>query len=132
LDSNLNPCINEEILNRGLFDVVDELNEPEKLPQEDRRLHDRSRLIVDVFFNGADATGVASTKDISVGGLYMNTQAIIPEGSVLMLRIPVGDNEQVVVNAEVMYSNPGHGVGVRFQGLSETDRALMQRELPMP
>jgi hypothetical protein len=112
--------------------VVDEFDEREKLPQEDRRLHDRSRLIVDVFFNGADATGVASTKDISIGGLYMNTQAIIPEGSVLMLRIPLGDNEQVVVNAEVMYSNPGYGVGVRFQGLSDTDRALMQRELPMP
>jgi len=35
---------------------------------EERRLHDRSRLIVDVFFDGKDATGVASTKDISVGG----------------------------------------------------------------
>jgi hypothetical protein len=112
--------------------VVEEFDEREKLPQEDRRSHDRSRLIVDVFFNGADATGVASTKDISVGGLYMNTQTVIPEGSVLMLRIPLGNNEQIVVNAEVMYSNPGYGVGVRFQGLSDTDRALMQRELPMP
>jgi hypothetical protein len=74
---------------------------------------------------------VASTKDISIGGLYMNTQTVIPEGSVLMLRIPLG-GEQVVVNAEVMYSNPGHGVGVRFQGLSDKDRALMERELPTP
>jgi len=112
--------------------VVDEFDERDKLPQEDRRLHDRSRLIVDVFFNGADATGVASTKDISIGGLYMNTQTVIPEGSVLMLRIPLGNDEQVVVNAEVMYSNPGHGVGVRFQGLSAEDRALMERELPTP
>ena len=37
--------------------------------------YDRSRLIVDVFFDGKDVTGVASTKDISLGGLYMNTQA---------------------------------------------------------
>ena len=112
--------------------MVEDFDEQEKAPQEDRRLHDRSRLIVDVFFNGADATGVASTKDISIGGLYMNTQAIIPEGSVLMLRIPLGDEEQVVVNAEVMYSNPGYGVGVRFQGLSEKDRALMESKLPTP
>ena len=111
--------------------MVDEFDK-EKLPQEERRVHDRSRLIVDVFFNGADATGVASTKDISLGGLYMNTQADLPEGAVLLLRIPLNDDQQIVVNAEVMYSNPGYGVGVRFQGLSENDRALMERDLPKP
>jgi hypothetical protein len=110
--------------------LVEEFDERDKLPQENRRLHDRSRLIVDVYFNGADATGVASTKDISLGGLYMNTQAALPEGALLMLRIPIGDEQQIVVNAEVMYSNPGYGVGVRFHGLSEQDRALMERELP--
>jgi PilZ domain len=112
--------------------VADEFEEREKLRHEERRLHDRSRLIVDVYFNGADATGVASTKDISIGGLYMNTQTEVPEGALLLLRIPLGDDQQIVVNAEVMYSNPGHGVGVRFQGLSEEDRALMERELPSP
>ena len=111
--------------------MVEEFDK-EKLPQEERRGHDRSRLIVDVYFNGADATGVASTKDISLGGLYMNTQADLPEGAVLMLRIPLSNDRQVVVNAEVMYSNPGRGVGVRFQGLTEKDRALMERELPKP
>jgi hypothetical protein len=110
--------------------VVDEFGDREQLQQDERRAHDRSRLIVDVFFNGADATGVASTKDISLGGLYMNTQAVIPEGSLLTLRIPLKDDRQVVVNAEVMYSNPGHGVGVRFHGLTEKDRALMERDLP--
>lgn len=112
--------------------MAEEFDEKARLPQDERRLHDRSRLIVDVYFDGADATGVASTKDISVGGLYMNTRTVIPEGSVLTLRIPLGEGQQVVVNAEVMYSNPGHGVGVRFQGLTEKDRALMERELPTP
>jgi PilZ domain len=109
--------------------MVDEVEKESLLSQDERRRHDRSRLLVDVFFDGKDATGVASTKDISVGGLYMNTQTDLPEGAVLMLRIPLGE-EQVVVNAEVVYSNPGRGVGVRFQGLSEKDRALMERELP--
>jgi hypothetical protein len=111
--------------------VVDEFDR-ERAAREERREHDRSRLIVDVYFDGADATGVASTKDISLGGLYMNTQANLPEGAVLLLRIPLSEGRQVIVNAEVMYSNPGHGVGVRFQGLTEGDRALMQSGLPQP
>jgi hypothetical protein len=112
--------------------VVDELDANSTTEADERRRYDRSRLIVDLFFNGSDATGVASTKDISLGGLYMNTQAHLPEGSLLTLRIPLGDNQQVVVNAEVVYSNPGRGVGVRFHGLKEEDRELMQRELPAP
>ena len=91
---------------------------------DERRQHDRSRLIVDVFFDGKDATGVASTKDIGVGGLYLNTQAELAEGSVLLLRIPV-EQKQIVVNAVVVYSNPGRGVGVRFEELSAEDRALL-------
>lgn len=112
--------------------MVEELDANAMTEAEERRRHDRSRLIVDLFFNGSDATGVASTKDISLGGLYMNTKADLPEGALLTLRIPLGDDRQVVVNAEVVYSNPGRGVGVRFHGLKEEDRQLMQRELPAP
>ncbi|MEK6279630.1 MAG: PilZ domain-containing protein [Acidobacteriota bacterium] len=108
--------------------VDDELDDNLAGP-DDRRRFDRSRLIVDVFYDGNDATGVASTKDISVGGFYMNTQAELPEGSVLLVRIPFPDGKQVVANAEVVYSNPARGVGVRFQSLSEENRQLIEREL---
>jgi hypothetical protein len=97
-------------------------------PHEERRQHERSRLIIDVFFNGTDLTGVASTKDISPGGLYMNTQAEIPEGALLTLRIPV-EGRDIVCNGEVVYSNTGRGVGVTFQGLSGEDRAHLEGAL---
>ncbi len=97
-------------------------------PREERRQYERSRLIIDVYFNGADLTGVASTKDISPGGLYMNTQAELPEGSVLTLRIPL-EGRDIVCNGEVVYSNPGRGVGVTFQGLSQEDRAHLEAAL---
>ena len=108
---------------------MDDDNEQSFELAEDRRVYDRSRLIVDVFFDGNDATGVASTKDISVGGFYMNTQAVIPEGSLLLVRIPFGPGKQVVCNAEVVYSNAGRGVGVRFQSLSEEAQTLLESEL---
>ena len=97
-------------------------------PREERRRHERSRLIIDVFYNGDDLTGVASTKDISPGGLYMNTQQELPEGGLLTLRLPFAEGD-VVVNAEVVYSNPGRGVGVRFHGVPEADRAHLERAL---
>jgi hypothetical protein len=108
---------------------MNEKLEAANLPVDERRQFDRSRLIVDVYFDGADGTAVASTKDISPGGLYMNTQTELPEGGLLTLRLPFEEGD-VIVNAEVVYSNPGRGVGVRFQGLSEKDRSLMQRALP--
>ena len=39
---------------------------------------------------------------------------------------------EAVVKADVVYSNPGHGVGIRFHRLPEGTRALMERELPAP
>ena len=108
--------------------MVDELNEFVKSPEE-RRKYDRSRLIVDVFYNGQDATGVASSQDISIGGLYLNTQASLPDGSVLLLRIPLPSGKEVIVNGEVVYVNPGKGVGVSFQGLSAESRGLLETEL---
>jgi hypothetical protein len=97
-------------------------------PQDERRRYERSRLIIDVFFDGADLTGVASTQDISPGGLYMNTRAELPEGALLTLRLPLGGRD-IVCNGEVVYSNPGRGVGVNFQGLSDEDRAHLERAL---
>jgi PilZ domain len=108
--------------------VVDDLEESLDGP-DDRRRYDRARLIVDVYFDGHDATGVASTKDISVGGFYMNTQATLPEGATLLVRIPLGDGRQIIANAEVVYSNPARGVGLRFQNLSDENRSLIESEL---
>ena len=103
----------------------------DELFADERRHHDRSRVIVDVSFEGGDATGVASTKDISLGGLYMSTQGDIAVGDTLALRIPLG-GRHVVVKGDVVYSNPGHGVGVRFHRLSDEARELMEKELPQP
>jgi PilZ domain len=97
-------------------------------PLDERRRHERSRLIIDVYFDGADLTGVAGTKDISPGGLYMNTQAEIPEGAILTLRIPF-EGRDIVCNGEVVYSNPGRGVGVNFEGLTDEDREHLARML---
>lgn len=97
--------------------------------QDERRTHDRTRLIVDVFFDGQDVTGVASTKDISPGGLYLNTQTVIPQGAILLVRIPFRLDAEVVCRAEVIYSEPGRGVGLRFRDVTDEGRAMLEREV---
>ena len=108
--------------------MVDEEINSHSTEHEERRQHNRSRLIIDVFFNGKDATGVASTKDISVGGLFMKTQSHLPVGASLLVRIPLHERE-VVVNGDVIYVEEGIGVGVRFRDLSGEDRAALEREM---
>ena len=108
--------------------MIDE-EQSEEVSSEERRQHDRARLIVDVHFDGAESTGVASTKDISPGGLYMTTSTELPVGAMLAMRIPIG-TRHVIVKGEVIYSNPGEGVGVKFRGLSDEDRRLLEHELP--
>src|SRR5688500_6819929 len=102
-----------------------ETDDPLEISTDDRRQFDRSRLIVDVHFDGAESTGVASTKDISPGGLYMSTQTRIPVGSMLALRIPIG-GDHVIVTGEVVYINPGEGVGVKFHELSANTREALE------
>ena len=102
--------------------------EGDEMTRDERRQFDRSPLIVDVYFDGREATGVASTRDLSLGGIYLSTKANIPVGSTLTLRIPVGV-QRAVVKGDIVYSNPGQGVGVRFHRLSEEARAVMEREL---
>jgi len=104
-------------------------DETEESARDERRQHDRARLIVDVHFAGGDATGVAGTRDISVGGLYMTTQAELGIGDILTLRIPIG-GQHIVVNGEVVYSHPGRGVGVQFRDLPAEAKQVLERELP--
>ncbi|GAC1399508.1 MAG: hypothetical protein NVSMB56_14520 [Pyrinomonadaceae bacterium] len=98
------------------------------LASDERRRHDRQRLLIDFFFDGNDTTGAASTQDISTGGLYMHTQAVLPEGAHLMLRLPLPERD-VVVTGQVVYSNTGRGVGVKFKDVPDEDRMHIERAL---
>lgn len=105
------------------------MNENEITEIEERRKDERTRLILELYYDGHDATGVASMQDISLGGLYMKTNENIKVGSKLHLRIPFNENESVVAKAEVVYTNEGDGVGVKFIELSDNTRAILLQKL---
>ena len=98
------------------------------LAPSEKRQSDRKKLIVDVNFDGGDATGIANTRDIGIGGLYMTTNAQLETGTPISLRMTIGGNE-ISISGAVVYTDPGQGVGVRFHNVSEENAALLKQEL---
>ena len=96
----------------------------------ERRGTDRKKLIVDVRFEGGDGTGIANTRDFGIGGLYMTTTAILDIGTPIVMAINMGKRE-INLKGTVVYSDPGHGVGVRFKDLSESDHGFLTSELEL-
>jgi hypothetical protein len=94
----------------------------------ERRGSDRKKLIVDVRFEGGDGTGIANTRDIGAGGLYMTTTANLEIGTRVMMSMTI-KNRTLKISGVVVYSDPGHGVGVRFRDLSEDDELFLSGDL---
>jgi hypothetical protein len=97
-----------------------ETNETNAVNDDDRRGSDRKKLIVDVRFEGGDGTGIANTRDIGSGGLYMTTTAPLDIGAPILMALNMGERT-LNLKGTVVYSDPGHGVGVRFRDLSDAD-----------
>ncbi len=102
----------------------------EALSPAERRGTDRKKLIVDVRFDGGDGTGIANTRDIGSGGLYMTTTAILDQGTPIVMTLNMG-NRTMNLNGTVVYSDPGHGVGVRFKNLDPSDEEFLKNELEL-
>ena len=96
----------------------------EVLAPAEKRRSDRKKLIINVNFNGGDATGIANTRDIGIGGLYMTTNAKLETGTLIFLRMTI-DGKEIGVSGVIVYTDPGHGVGVRFHNLSDEHKSLL-------
>ena len=94
----------------------------------DRRLAERKKLIVDVRYEGGDSTGIANTRDFGIGGLYMTTTAALNIGAQLLMTINV-EGRTLRLEGVVVYTDPGQGVGVRFQNISDEDLEFIGADL---
>jgi hypothetical protein len=94
----------------------------------ERRQSDRKKLIVDVSFDGGDATGLANTRDVGVGGLYLTTSVELDAGTPVSLRMIIAGRE-IRLTGAVVYADTGSGVGIRFHHVSEENRELLRRVL---
>jgi hypothetical protein len=95
---------------------------------DERREFDRKKLIVEVGFNGGETTGIANTRDMGIGGFYLQTDTELLEGTLLFFKITLAEKE-MNLSGVVVYSDPGQGVGVRFHNLSAEDEKHIRESL---
>jgi diguanylate cyclase (GGDEF)-like protein len=105
--------------------------EKQKQPmQKDQRLHTRlkCRLTVELHPEGQPGPIFGNMIDVSLGGCYVETTAILTPGSKLRVVFSMDDAE---LNAEgtVARIHPGSGVAVQFKEMSRESRERMHRIL---
>ncbi|HXH69928.1 MAG TPA: PilZ domain-containing protein [Pyrinomonadaceae bacterium] len=100
----------------------------EALSPAERRNSDRKKTVVNVDYESGDGTGIANTRDIGIGGLYMLTNEPLEVGTPLFMRMTIG-GEEIGLDGAVTYTDPGQGVGICFQAMSEKNEEILKREL---
>ncbi|MFA4974431.1 MAG: PilZ domain-containing protein [bacterium] len=99
-------------------------------PQE-KRLHPRKACHAKVVFEDEFGDGIfyVRAKDLSLGGLFLESDIPVRVGTMLFLSFALpGKKRPVRVTGEVVRA-AGQGVGIRFVGLPEKARAAIERFL---
>jgi hypothetical protein len=107
--------------------------EKQKQPsQKDLRLHTRMkcRLTIELHPHSAPGPVFGNLIDISLGGCYVETSAILPPGSNVKVVFSM-DSADGALNAEgsIARIHPGSGVAVQFKEMSREAREKMYRIL---
>lgn len=92
----------------------------------ERRIQKRYPFIQEIQIVGF---GMRRCSDLSIGGIYLETLSVFPEGTLLDLRFKLdnSDPEYIEVQARVTFVHPGMGVGLLFTKLSPQDNEKIQK-----
>jgi c-di-GMP-binding flagellar brake protein YcgR len=92
----------------------------------DRRKYARAEYNANVLFQCAGQEYVLMARDISAGGLRLDSNPELPPEAEGAMTIPLrADNPPVACRCRVIYSIEGQGIGVEFLDLSEESRLVL-------
>jgi diguanylate cyclase (GGDEF)-like protein len=107
--------------------------EKQKQPSwKDQRLHARMkcRLTIELHPQPGEGPVFGNLIDISLGGCYVETSAILTPGSSLQLVFSIdGDDSGLIAEGTIARIHPGSGVAVQFKEMSRESREKMYRIL---
>jgi Tfp pilus assembly protein PilZ len=88
----------------------------------DRKILDRAPLATQI--QSGQSLSLAFSRDLSLGGIFIETKEPLPVGSLLVVRFNLNGNDKVVVTtARVAYHVEKMGMGVLFSELAPGHRA---------
>jgi hypothetical protein len=92
----------------------------------ERRQYRRVKLVMQVHCEALERNEIMVTRDVSVGGMFINARFPIPIDSDLSITFRLYPAEPAITcRAKVMFSRVGLGMGIQFQDLSaETVQTL--------
>jgi hypothetical protein len=93
-------------------------------PNVELRRHPRADLFQEISIAGGGVVSRSQVADLSIGGMFVDVfRAPFPPGSRVTVRFPLRSGEPaLVLECEVLYVQPGIGVGLRFVDLPEPAR----------
>src|SRR5437667_536240 len=98
--------------------------------RKNRRLYPRMkcRVTIELQAHGSEAPLLANLTDMSLGGCFVETIAIMPAGSKLKLTFSIDDGK-MQAEGSVVRIDPGSGIAVRFNDMNREERDKMHRVL---
>jgi hypothetical protein len=89
--------------------------------QDERRRQKRIPFLKEIEVVGL---GIFRSSDISIGGMYLESMQDFPAGTLLDLRFKLNhsDEEPILLQARVLYSQPHVGLGLAFVNINSADR----------
>ncbi len=106
---------------------VEKQNQPSR---KNRRLYPRlkGRLTIELHPEGEKVPILGNLTNISLGGCYVETSALLPPDSKLKLVFSMDDGK-MQAEARVLRTDPGCGIAMKFPEGSRDDRANLQQIL---
>jgi diguanylate cyclase (GGDEF)-like protein/putative nucleotidyltransferase with HDIG domain len=105
--------------------------EKQKQPaRKNRRLYPRMKCRVTIELQPQDGDGpvLGNLTDLSLGGCYVETSAVLPPGTKLKLIFSIDDG-RMQAEGSVLRIDPGSGIAVQFSDMNREQRDKMHRVL---
>ncbi|MFQ5723629.1 MAG: PilZ domain-containing protein [Terriglobia bacterium] len=94
----------------------------------DRRTAKRASLVTQIRTSSGGQTLVGYSRDISIGGVFVETEDPPEKGSELALRFRLAPDSPIrEARATVVYRLPGEGMGLRFLDLPDELRQAIEQ-----
>jgi diguanylate cyclase (GGDEF)-like protein/putative nucleotidyltransferase with HDIG domain len=103
--------------------------EKQKQPaRKNRRLYPRMncRVTIELRPHNDDTPVLGNLIDISLGGCYVETSAILPPGSKLKVIFSIDDGS-LLAEGNVVRIDPGSGIAIQFSDMSREEREQMHK-----